>query len=77
LDRAGVLEWVEDPRKEVPFDILIAGYAPDYSEKVRDYLTLLELQMPTEESELDLGFSDIWDELNIAGMLTFDARKDK
>jgi len=33
--------------------------------------------MPTEESELDLGFSDIWDELNIAGMLTFDARKDK
>jgi hypothetical protein len=30
-----------------------------------------------QESDLDLGFSDIWDELNIAGMLTFDARKDK
>ena len=51
LDRAGVLEWVEDPRKEVPFDILITGYAPAYSEKVREYLTLLGLQMPTDESE--------------------------
>jgi hypothetical protein len=29
------------------------------------------------ESDLDLDFSDIWDELNIAGMLTFDARKGK
>ena len=28
-----------------------------------------------QESDLDLSFSDIWDELNIAGMLTFDARK--
>jgi hypothetical protein len=27
------------------------------------------------ESDLDFDFSDIWDELNIAGMLTFDARK--
>ena len=30
-----------------------------------------------QESDLDLDFSDIWDELNIAGMLTFDARKGK
>ncbi|MEN8807871.1 MAG: hypothetical protein ABF291_10350 [Desulfobacterales bacterium] len=30
-----------------------------------------------QESDLDLNFSDIWDELNIAGMLTFDARKGK
>jgi len=29
------------------------------------------------ESDLDLSFSDIWDELNIAAMLTFDARKGK
>ena len=28
-----------------------------------------------EESDLDMSFSDIWDELNIAAMLTFDARK--
>jgi len=51
LDRAGVLQLVEDPRKEVPFDILISGYAPAYSEKVREYLALLELPMPTEESK--------------------------
>jgi len=30
-----------------------------------------------QESDLDLNFSDIWDELNIAGMVTFDARKGK
>jgi hypothetical protein len=30
-----------------------------------------------EESDLDMSFSDIWDELNIAAMLTFDARKGK
>lgn len=51
LDRAGVLEWVEDPRKDIPFDILITGYARAYSEKVREYLTLLGLTMPTDESK--------------------------
>ena len=30
-----------------------------------------------QESDLDLSFNDIWDELNIAAMLTFDARKGK
>ena len=42
---------VKDPRQDVPFDILIAGYAPAYAEKVRDYLTLLGLQMPLDESK--------------------------
>ena len=51
LDQAGVIQWVEDPRKDVPFDILITGYAPAYSEKVREYLTLLGLPMPTDESK--------------------------
>ena len=51
LDQAGVLQLVEDPRKEVPFDILITNYAPAYSEKVRKYLTLLGLPMPKEESQ--------------------------
>jgi hypothetical protein len=50
LDQAGVLQLVEDPRKDVPFDILITGYAPAWSEKVREYLTLLALPMPTEEA---------------------------
>jgi hypothetical protein len=30
-----------------------------------------------QESDPDLSFNDIWDELNIAAMLTFDARKGK
>lgn len=51
LDRAGVIEWVENPRKEVPFDVLITSYAPAYTNKVREYLTLLGLPMPTEESK--------------------------
>ena len=51
LDRAGIIQWVADPREDVPFDILITDYAPVYSEKVREYFTLLGLQMPTEESK--------------------------
>jgi len=51
LISAGVVNWVADPRKEVAFDILITGYAPTYSEQVREYLTLLGLPMSKEESE--------------------------
>jgi hypothetical protein len=29
-----------------------------------------------QKSDVDTDFTDIWDELNIAGMVTFDARKD-
>jgi hypothetical protein len=29
-----------------------------------------------QESDADMSFSDIWDELNIAGMITFEGRKD-
>jgi hypothetical protein len=51
LDQAGVLEWVEDTRRELAFGILITSYSPAYSEEVREYLTLLGLQMPTDESK--------------------------
>jgi hypothetical protein len=51
LDQGGVLQLVEDPRKDVPFDVLITDYAPAYSAKVREYLTLLGLPMPTEEAK--------------------------
>jgi hypothetical protein len=51
LISADVVNWVADPRKEVAFDILITGYAPTYSEQVREYLTLLGLPMSKEESE--------------------------
>jgi len=51
LDQAGVLQWVGDPRKEIPFSILITGYSLEHTEKVREYLTLLGLSAPTEESK--------------------------
>ena len=51
LDQAGVIQFVEDLRKEVQFNILITGYAPAFSEKVRAYLALLGLPMPVEESK--------------------------
>ena len=51
LAQAGVLQWAEDPREDVPFDILIADYAPIHSEKVREYLTLLDLPMPPDQTK--------------------------
>jgi hypothetical protein len=51
LDQKGVLQLVEDPRKNVPFDVLITGYAPEHAEKVREYLALLGLPMPAEASK--------------------------
>ena len=51
LHRVGVMRWVEDPRKEVEFDFLISGYAPEYSQTVREYLALLGLPMPVDESK--------------------------
>jgi hypothetical protein len=51
LRKAGVMVWVEDPRKEVEFDVIIHNYAPQYSQKVREYLALLGLPMPTDESK--------------------------
>jgi hypothetical protein len=51
LDKAGVLDILADPREEVPFDILIRDYVPAYSEKVREYLSLLGIPMPVDESK--------------------------
>jgi hypothetical protein len=51
LDQAGVLQWLEDPREDVPFDVLITNYAPAQSEIVHEYLHLLGLPMPTDESK--------------------------
>ena len=51
LDKAGVIHWVENPKKENTFNILITKYAPAYSEKVREYLRLLGFPMPTDQSE--------------------------
>jgi hypothetical protein len=38
LHKTSVMLWVEDPRKEVEFDVVISGYAPQYSQTVREYL---------------------------------------
>jgi len=51
LSKASVIQWVEDPRKEVEFDVIISGYAPEYSQTVREYLTLLGLPLPADESK--------------------------
>jgi hypothetical protein len=51
LRRAGVMQSVEGPRKEVEFDVLIGGYAPEYSQTVREYLALLGLPLPADESK--------------------------
>jgi hypothetical protein len=51
LSEADVIHWVKGVRKEVDFSMVITGYAPMYSEKVRELLTLLELPMPEDESK--------------------------
>jgi hypothetical protein len=51
LRKAAVLDLVKDPRKEVEFDVVISGYTPQYSQKVREFLALLDLPMPADETE--------------------------
>ena len=51
LRKAGVLELVGDPRKEIEFNVVIRSHAPQYSQKVREFLALLDLPMPADESK--------------------------
>jgi hypothetical protein len=51
LNRADVVHWVRDPREEISFDILITKYSPAYTEKVREYLSLIEQPMAADESQ--------------------------
>jgi hypothetical protein len=51
LHRADIVHWVGDPRQEISFDIFITNYAPDYTEKVREYLSLIGEPMPADESQ--------------------------
>jgi hypothetical protein len=50
LERAGIIQWAADPKEEVSFDILIANYSPSLTEKVYEYMTLLGLSIPSDES---------------------------
>jgi len=51
LRKAGVMQWAKDPRKQVDFDILISGYAPEYSQSVREYMALLGLPLAADKSQ--------------------------
>ena len=51
LDQAGILQLVEDPGQDAPFDILISNYSPAYTEVVKEYLTLLGISVPSDESD--------------------------
>jgi len=51
LHQAGVIQFVEDPRPDVSFDLLVSNYSPNYSEKVQEYFRLLKLRIPMDESE--------------------------
>jgi hypothetical protein len=51
LTKGRVLDLMKDSRKEVAFDFVISGYAPEYSKKVVEFLDLLSLSMPTDRSK--------------------------
>jgi hypothetical protein len=51
LTKAGVMDLVKDPRKEVSFTVVIDGYAPRYSKEVGEFFDLLDLPMPAYQSE--------------------------
>jgi hypothetical protein len=51
LTKAGVIDLVRDPRKEVSFTVVIDAYAPQYSKEVVEFLDLLDLSVPAEQSE--------------------------
>ena len=73
LSDAGILQWVEDSREGVPFDLMIAAYAPAYVEEVREYLTLLGLPLPPDTSEtiiLPVHFSNKYGEGGGMGIST-------
>jgi hypothetical protein len=51
LIKAAVIDLLEDPRKEVAFDIVLNNYAPRYLGEVAEYLNLLGLEMPAGSPE--------------------------
>jgi hypothetical protein len=55
--------------------------ANDWEFKLSPYMWLHsvngDVTVRGQESDLDLGFKDIWDELNIAAMLVFEVSKDR
>lgn len=52
LHNPGILDVVKNPADDVVFDLLIYDYAPNYTAQVKEFLTLLDLPMPKNESEI-------------------------
>lgn len=50
LARAHRLHWVQDPREDDRFSIIIDHYSPDYADEVNELLTLLEISAPKNRS---------------------------
>jgi hypothetical protein len=51
LYQAGSLDWVADSKTDAGYAVWISDYAPNYSGKVREYLDLLGIPMPADESK--------------------------
>ena len=51
LSKAGVLELVGDMQKEIAFNFVISGYAPQFSQKVLEFLDLLDFPMQEDGTE--------------------------
>jgi hypothetical protein len=51
LEDSGSMLWAENPREGIEFSLVFRNYAPDYSEKVRELLTLLEQPVQMDMSE--------------------------
>jgi len=51
LHSPGILDLLKNPQADVVFDLLISDYAPDYSAKVTEFLELLDVPMPADESK--------------------------
>jgi len=48
--QAGILDWVDDPRRETAFDVMIRNYTPRYTLKVKEFMRLLDMPMPADLS---------------------------
>jgi hypothetical protein len=69
----GLTYWAKDPDERFEFDMVITNYAPAYSEKVRELLTMLGLPLPEDESEdviVPVGFALRADEVDAIGITT-------
>ena len=51
LHNAGLLDMVKNPQSDGVFDVFISDYSPQYTTQVQDFLTLLDLPIPVDESK--------------------------